>query len=118
MLTQLYLLLLWLNPEEPRPAESEQLCYIHYLHACNVVKGISILSPLMELLPHIKETEHKCQLLPILLKAFQMYYNDYPDKTNIFDQAIALFDVGRSIYSYLEEIITIILRDPNAVWNL
>jgi hypothetical protein len=37
----------------------------------------------------------------------------------VFDQVISLFEVGRSIYSYLEEIITIIIKDsPESNWNL
>jgi hypothetical protein len=36
----------------------------------------------------------------------------------VFDQVVTLFDVGRSVYSYLEEIVVIIIKDENAVWNL
>jgi len=66
----------------------------------------------------LKETDHKCQLVPILLKAFQTYYATYLDKANVFDQVVSLFDVGRSIYSYLEEIISIIIKDSKTHWSL
>jgi hypothetical protein len=66
----------------------------------------------MQLMLTLKETDHKCQLVPILLKAFQTYYSTYKDKANVFDQVVSLFEVGRSIYCYLEEIITIIIKDP------
>ena len=66
----------------------------------------------------IKETEYKCQLVPILLKAFQFHFKEYQDKDNIFDQIIPLFEVGRSVYNNLEEIVNMIIRDPEARWNL
>lgn len=66
----------------------------------------------------LKETDHKCQLVPILLKAFQTYYPTYLDKANVFDQVVSLFEVGRSIYAYLEEIISIIIKDPETHWCL
>ena len=68
-----------------------------------------------------KDTEIKAQLTPILLKAFQLNYQkdriDENLKNNSFDIVITLFEVGRSIYSYLEEIIDIIITNGGS-WNL
>jgi hypothetical protein len=52
------------------------------------------------------------------MKAFHNYYHTYKDKQNVFDHVVTLFEVGRSIYTYLEEIISIIMKDPEAHWNL
>ena len=53
----------------------------------------------------LKDTEQKNQLVPILLKSFQEHYKSEtltPElRANAFDMAITLFEVGRSIYSYL-----------------
>lgn len=67
------------------------ICVIHYLHARNVILGEDVLSDMMKLLPTLKETEQKCQLAPLLLKAFQHYYPNYKDKQNVFDMVVTLF---------------------------
>lgn len=46
-----------------------------------------------------------------MLKAFQSHFLTYPDKSNIFDQVVPLFEVGRSVYSYLEEIVAMIIQN-------
>jgi len=57
-------------------------------------------------------------LVPILAKAFHEHFHHYKDKANIFDQVVQLFEVGRSVYSYLEEMVGTIIKDPKANWNL
>lgn len=68
---------------------------------------------MLEIVMAAKDTEIKAQLSPILLKAFQMNFVkeqvDEKLKANCFDIVITLFEVGRSIYSYLEEIVDIII---------
>jgi Iap family predicted aminopeptidase len=73
---------------------------------------------MMSLLSILKETEQKCQIAPLLVKAFQNYYHSYKDKQNVFDNIVTLFEVGRSIYCHLEEIVSIIMKDTEAHWNL
>lgn len=68
VITQLYLILLTLNRELPLPSAS--LNQVHYLHACTIVKGQNTLRPLLKLASELKDTEHKTQLAPILLKSF------------------------------------------------
>lgn len=53
-----------------------------------------------------------------MMKAFQSNFHNYPDKENVFDQVVALFEVGRSVYSYLEEMVSMIIKDPKTQWNL
>ena len=118
VITQLFLMVVFLDKDCPLPENPIQK--VHYLHACNIIKGENTLLPLLKLGFEIKDTEHKNQLLPILLKSFQEHFKeskiDESLKTNCFDMAITLFDVGRSIYSYLEEIIDIIILN-GGTWN-
>lgn len=118
VLTQIYMILLQINPNEPRPNEDNLTCMVHYLHARNVVLGENVLTDMMDLLSILKETEQKCQIAPLLVKAFHNYYHTFKDKQNIFDNIVTLFEVGRSIYCHLEEIVSIIMKDPEAHWNL
>ena len=119
VITQLFLLVVFLDHSFPVPPIAIQR--IHYFHACNIILNQNTLMPLLKMGFELKDTEHKNQLLPILLKSFQEHFKDNQldedMKTNCFDMAITLFDVGRSIYSYLEEIIDIIILNGGS-WNL
>jgi hypothetical protein len=118
VLTQFYLLIVFLNPQEPPPSEGEGPCILHYLHAQNIVLNRNTIPDLISVLSNLKEQEYRCQLVAILFKAFQEHFKAYPDKNNIFDQVVPLFQVGRSVYGHLEEMIGMIIRDPKATWNL
>ena len=77
----------------------------------------------MWIIPKLKETEHKCQLLLILEQSFIQYYakltspEDKQFRDNVFDQVINLFEVGRSIYGYLQTIVKIIIEADDH-WNM
>lgn len=64
-----------LNPNEPAPPETAGSCLIHYLHSRNIVLADNIIPGLLGILSSLKETEYKCQLVPILLKAFQSHFD-------------------------------------------
>lgn len=119
VITQLFLLVVFLDEKYPEPEDT--LHRIHYLHARNIVKNENTLLALLKMGFELKDTEQKCQLVPILLKSFQQHYKGEAIsadlKNNSFDMAITLFDVGRSIYSYLEEIIDLIILNGGS-WNL
>ena len=53
------------------------------------------------------------------MKSFEENFDKLSEteKANSFDMVILLFEVGRSIYNYLEQIIDVIIR-KGAHWNL
>lgn len=54
VITQLYLLLVYLNRDLPMPGSPLQ--QIHYLHACTIVKEENTLKQLLKLASELKDT--------------------------------------------------------------